>query len=443
MTARVLAIALLLAAVQSPATGKRAPACLGKRATVVGTRMNDVLKGTSRADVIAAGRGDDVVRGLGGNDRLCGGDGADDLIGASGNDQLSGADGQDALFGGEGDDALKAEAGNQELLIGGPGNDAIDGGEGFGDVASYLFAPAPVQVNLGAGSATGDGADSLAGIETVRGSEGDDALTGGPASDLLFGGGGNDTISAGDGLDQLNGGSGNDGLDGGPGDDSTSFIASQAGVQVDLAAGTAAGDGADSLTGIEDATGSAFDDVLAGDEGPNSLGGYGGNDQVRGEAGDDFLSGSVVDGGPGTDTCIGGTTTNCERFVVVDGGAGSGIDSPRHGSVVNNTDFYQVTGEASLGLGRPWDSVQAALRRTTSSGCSWWSAKGRRPVAKPCFSPLWTTVDSSGETGPWTYRIRGTLPAGWYEARSRLVFEDGDEADEFFPGFDLVEFQLT
>lgn len=61
--------------------------CLGRRATVVGTRKRDELTGTPRRDVVAALGGNDTVRALGGADLICGGTGKDQLFGGAGKDQ--------------------------------------------------------------------------------------------------------------------------------------------------------------------------------------------------------------------------------------------------------------------------------------------------------------------------------------------------------------------
>lgn len=62
--------------------------CLGKRATVVGTRRADELTGTARRDVIVALDGNDEVRGLSGADLICGGRGKDALQGGPGRDTV-------------------------------------------------------------------------------------------------------------------------------------------------------------------------------------------------------------------------------------------------------------------------------------------------------------------------------------------------------------------
>ncbi|MGH8566289.1 MAG: calcium-binding protein [Gammaproteobacteria bacterium] len=74
--------------------------CQGRRATLVGTEGNDVLRGTARRDVIHGLGGNDKIRGLGGNDILCGGEGRDQLRGGAGKDRLHGGAGVDLCDGG-------------------------------------------------------------------------------------------------------------------------------------------------------------------------------------------------------------------------------------------------------------------------------------------------------------------------------------------------------
>jgi uncharacterized delta-60 repeat protein len=62
--------------------------CLGKRATIVGTREAEKIVGTRGRDVIAALGGADTVRGLGGDDLICGGKGRDKLFGGGGRDKV-------------------------------------------------------------------------------------------------------------------------------------------------------------------------------------------------------------------------------------------------------------------------------------------------------------------------------------------------------------------
>ncbi len=199
----------------------------------------------------------------------------------------NGTDADDQLVGGPNRDFIRGLSGN-DLLLGGEESDELDGG-------------------LGQDTLSGEGAD--------------DRLFGGAGDDGLAGGDGNDMLSGGEGSDRLNGGAGNDLLDGGSGNNDTADYADAgAGVTVDLrlvgAQDTLAA-GIDTLQGVENATGSAFDDLLTGDGGSNilignagqdRLFGGGGADQLVGGLGDDLLSGGaggdIVDGGEGSDTLL-------------------------------------------------------------------------------------------------------------------------------------------
>lgn len=122
------------------------------------------------------------------------------------------------------------------------------------------------------------------------------------ATDELRGSADDDVLNGGGGDDVLQGGAGNDLIDGGYGEDTASYVAAAGPVQVDLRAGLASGaDGADTLSSIERAWGSRFDDQLVGNHLGNWLSGGPGMDRVDGGDGDDLLA-----GGTGDDLIIGG-----------------------------------------------------------------------------------------------------------------------------------------
>ena len=68
----------LLAATAEPADAAR---CLGKRATIVGSRTANHIEGTDRKDVIVARGGNNVIDGHKGGDIVCGGPGNDRVLG--------------------------------------------------------------------------------------------------------------------------------------------------------------------------------------------------------------------------------------------------------------------------------------------------------------------------------------------------------------------------
>ena len=144
----------------------------------------------------------------------------------------------------------------------------------------------------------------------LTGTSGDDTLTGDLIKDdILVGGAGDDGLLGLGGNDTLTGGLGDDALDGGSGIDTASYTGAPSGVTVDLLAGAASGgDDSDSLTGIENVTGSSHADTITGDAFGNILIGGGGNDNLTGGAGNDTLVGGagndILAGGAGTDTFV-------------------------------------------------------------------------------------------------------------------------------------------
>jgi Ca2+-binding RTX toxin-like protein len=234
-------------------------------ATITGTDGADTIDETQNSDggtlaTIVA----DSIAGLGGADLLGGG---------LGNDTLAGGDAADTLDGDDGDDSLDgADLG--DLLRGGAGADRLVGG---------------------------------AGANTLAGGAGSDTLLGGTSSDLIVL----------DDADLV----GADSIDGGGGVDTLDFRGwtTLPLLELDLAAGTLRGGltgGALVLLGrivagsVENALGSGFGDLLAGDGDANRLEGLGGADTLRGGSSNDTLLGGEADdrleGGSGNDSLVGG-----------------------------------------------------------------------------------------------------------------------------------------
>jgi Ca2+-binding RTX toxin-like protein len=291
-----------------------------------GTNFDDTLNGNGGDDVLFGGGGNDTLNGGDGNDTLQGGAGADQIVGGAGvdtasytdspsavtvslatgtgsggdaegdtltqienlagsafDDILTGDEGANVLAGNAGNDTLSGGGGN-DILVGGAGADHLDGGDGT-DTASYASSPGAVVVNLLTGTGSGGDAegDTLVNIENLTGSAFADVLTGDGNANLLDGGAGDDLLTGGAGGDQLIGGAGND---------TASYATSSAAVTVSLATGTGSGGDAqgDTLSGIENLIGSAFDDTLTGDANDNVLTGGAGADHLDGGAGNDTAS---------------------------------------------------------------------------------------------------------------------------------------------------------
>jgi Ca2+-binding RTX toxin-like protein len=215
--------------------------CHGRRATIEGTAGDDVLRGTPSRDVIWGGPGNDTIYGELGNDLICG-DGGDDVIhGGRGNDEVFGGPGADRVFGDLGDDKVTGGPGSYDdvsgglgidTVNGGPGNydlvhgdygyDRMSGGPGNHDIASFATAVAGgkgtgIWASLAKHEARGDGHDKLYEFEDLEGSAFRDTLIGDGGPDEIKGGPGDDTLIGGGGHDTLDGGQGSDGCRGAPG----------------------------------------------------------------------------------------------------------------------------------------------------------------------------------------------------------------------------------
>ena len=171
------------------ATGLLPPTtCRGEPITILGTPGDDVIQGTTGPDVIHGQAGQDVILGLDGDDLIC-----DD----SGSNVLRGGAGDDRLF-----DSARVFPGK---LSGGPGDDLLSLAEG--DAVDYRLAAGPVTVDLGAGTAVGEGNDTIVfrsgSFMRVMGSVFDDTLLGGPGGDWFYGNGGADFIDGRGGSDSM------------------------------------------------------------------------------------------------------------------------------------------------------------------------------------------------------------------------------------------------
>ncbi|PWR24180.1 calcium-binding protein [Zavarzinia aquatilis] len=350
---------------------------------VIGSRFRDIIKGESKAvaNVFEGRDGNDDLFGLAGDDTLAGGLGINLIDGGTGTDTVSyrdiagpvsvslqdfgsggnasasglsdtifgienvdgteagdfvladdnvnrlrGFGGADDLRGNGGDDDIQGGDGD-DILMGGTGGDRLNGGVGT-DTATYRLSQKPVHVDLTLGQGfTGEAAgDILTSIENLIGSSHDDRLIGDKGINELSGLGGDDTLIGGGSKDKLSGG---DGFD------TASYETAAFAITLNLATPAAnSGDAAgDTFFSIERWVGSAFADVMSGDDagnrfdggasgdtligqsGDDVLHGDGGddrldgglwNDQLFGDAGDDTLIGAggadALDGGDGTDT---------------------------------------------------------------------------------------------------------------------------------------------
>lgn len=351
------------------------------------------VNGTVFSETITGTSGVNILEGDGGNDTLIGGAGADTLDGGVGRDRVTydlsaaididlnrslqiggeaqgerlisiedvdGSRNSDVIRGSSVANELWGNLGN-DFLDGRGGADIIDGGAGV-DTAAYEFSNDGVTVGLDGSGVFGADAqgDTLVSIENLTGSVYSDRLTGSNEANVLRGRDGNDTLRGLGGNDILDGGVGADIIDGGADTDKVTYADAAAGLQIILGFNGADGRATlqtgtferDTLRGIENVLGSAFDDAIFGNELANEMDGGAGSDYFTDSRGDDRYLGG---GGIGIDTLDlagedAGVTVNLTTGVMTHTGSAerdtlTGIER------VNGTDLVDnITGSSSRDL---------------------------------------------------------------------------------------------
>jgi len=250
----------------------------------------DVVAGASGVDLNNDGDLDATVAGV--ESLAVDGGTGDDSVSGGGSTATGAATTVDMdVTGGAGDDYFTS----------GAGNDAFDGGADS-DTADYSAATSAVNGNLVSNLVSGLGVDSIPNVENLVGGSAGDTLTGvGPEDNVITGGAGDDTIDC-----------GGDATD----EDTVDFSDSAAAVTVDLDAGTATGNGSDTISNCEDVQGSDLNDTITGDANDNGLFGGAGNDLIDGGDG-----GDTIDGEGGIDTVDYSTRTASVSVDLTDNGA--------------------------------------------------------------------------------------------------------------------------
>jgi len=336
--------------------------------TLTANSTGNTITGGGGADAVYALGGDDIVHAGNGNDTVEGGDGDDDLYGEEHSDTLRGNADQDNLYGGRGDDLLYGGTGHDHLA-GGDGDDLLDGGDGV-DYAVYTGETVGLTIDMSLLTQQvlqGIFHDTLAGIEYIRGSDGDDVFHADPLHEIIFYGGlGYDlldyssyasainfTLST--DAEEVHTGSGNDTIDhvanmeagagddlmydddaiasqvfhGDAGSDTVSYehdgsLVLQTELTVDLAndANNSGWASLDKYSSIENAIGNdTTEDTIWGNDADNHLVGLGGDDSLVGGLGNDTL-----EGGDGFDQLLGDAGNDIIRpgvgvFELIYGGA--------------------------------------------------------------------------------------------------------------------------
>jgi Ca2+-binding RTX toxin-like protein/alpha-tubulin suppressor-like RCC1 family protein len=291
VSGRGVSVSLAIAGAQ--ATGGSGSDTLIAIENLTGSAYDDTLTGDANANRLSGAQGNDFLNGGAGNDTLDGGAGNDRLWGDTGADSLVGGDGSDSYYVDDAGDSVSET--NADSATG--GTDQV-----FSYLGAYIL-----------GAHVENGRILATGAANLSGNALDNLLDAGTGNNLLDGAGGNDTVSY-------------------------LYAVSGSGVSVSLAlAGAQAtgGSGSDTLTGIENLTGSTYDDTLTGDGNANRLSGAQGNDFLNGGAGNDTL-----DGGAGNDRLWGGTGADSLL-----GGDGSDFYYLDHaGDSVSETNANPATG---------------------------------------------------------------------------------------------------
>lgn len=283
----------------------------------------------------------------------------------SGNDTFTATGVVNSFAGAGGNDSFYMQASNtgSDFLYGGDGNDTfyyganftsgqnIDGGTGTdtlvleGDIFGYNpIVTTSVEVVKVVAGHDYSLQNAVATAQTFDGT----ALDAGHSlyvESLSNGGGGAITMTGGAGGDTLISSKGNDNFNGGAGIDTISYANAAGAVTVNLtlagAQAVGGGQGTDTLTSVENVTGSDFNDHLTGDAHDNVLIGGKGHDVIDGGAGYDvasyqdiqaitgFEEGVVIDlrtsGGMGEDT-----------LTSIEGVIGTGIGDYFYGNAQDN-----------------------------------------------------------------------------------------------------------
>lgn len=115
---RLALVAVLVAgctAAVAGSAGATTPECFGKKATMIGTKGKDTIKGTPGTDVIVSKGGSDTIKGFGGKDYICTGGGSDSAHGGAGQDLVNGGKGTDGCI-----SAVEVRGCEADLVAGAP-----------------------------------------------------------------------------------------------------------------------------------------------------------------------------------------------------------------------------------------------------------------------------------------------------------------------------------
>ncbi|MBV7555192.1 M10 family metallopeptidase C-terminal domain-containing protein [Pseudomonas sp. PDM28] len=271
-------------------------------AALTGNALNNILYAGAGNNVLDGGTGVDTAFWLYAGSAVSvslavttaqatGGSGLDTLIaienltGSNYNDTLTGNAAANVLNGGSGNDTIDGGAGN-DVLDGGAGVDRMTGGDGSDLYYVDNSGDVVTETNVTASTGGSDTVYSFLSAYTLGANveygrvlaTGDAALSGNSLNNTLYAGAGNNV------------------LNGSTGVDTASYLYAGSAVTASLALTTAqatGGSGTDTLLGMENLTGSNYNDKLTGNAAANQLNGGVGNDILIGGMGKDVLTGGA------------------------------------------------------------------------------------------------------------------------------------------------------
>jgi serralysin len=296
-----------------------------------------------------------------------GGSGSDTFRGNSANNRFTPNTGTDVVDGGLGTDTVVFSGARAAYAITWNGQTGTVVGNGqnvtvtnveFLQFTDQTIAATPTGGVVVGGDITDETITGTALADVIGGLGGNDVINGLAGSDNLNGGSGNDTLNGGDDNDILIGALGNDTLNGGAGVDTADYSGAGAGVTVNLTSGAASGGGGtDTLSQVENVTGTAFTDTLTGDGAANVLRGGGGVDTLSGGGGaDELYAGApglaggapdIIKGSDTTNGSIGTAVSLSGAFDLADNASIANSTTIPHATVVatthGNVEYYRVT----------------------------------------------------------------------------------------------------
>gem|GEM_PF-6201668 len=310
---------------------------------------NDTITGNIGNNIINSRQGDDNIYATDGIDTINGGLGTDTfhinttqdgsinldaqtITGFTGefieNDTI--IDIENITQTGDGNTTLTGNASDNTFITGGgddnitfsSGNDTIDSGSGI-DTFDYSNINSDTNFNLSvlddngyANFTSGSNVTRIRNIENITATAQDDVITGNDSNNI---------INAGDGDDLIDGGAGLDTIDGGEGTDTATYESLNAAVTVSGDTIFDINGNIETVTNIENITGTNYNDTFNSDAG---------NNNYLGADGDDIFDASV-----GTDNFQGGDGTDILHFNAIDTNVSLTID-------LGQADFKTAIGGA-------------------------------------------------------------------------------------------------